>query len=63
MFRAIKLLIEIFWIMDIMNLPFMKMFDTTYPLNGLFWLVTILLLAYEEAQEKDKMVKFNFDKK
>lgn len=63
MFRAIKLLIEIFWVMDIMNLPFMKVFDTTYPLNGWFWFVTILLLIFEEAQEKDRSVKFNFEKK
>lgn len=30
-------LIGLFWIADIMNLPFMEMFDTTYPLNGVFW--------------------------
>lgn len=30
-------LIGLFWIADLMNLPFMKMFDTTYPLNGMFW--------------------------
>ena len=28
-------LITVFWIADIMNMPFMEMFDTTYPLN--FW--------------------------
>lgn len=27
----------IFWIMDILNFPFMEMFDTTYPFNTLFW--------------------------
>lgn len=30
-------LIGLFWIADIMNLSFMEMFDTTYPLNGWFW--------------------------
>ena len=35
--------IVIFWIMDILNLPFMEMFDTTYPLNTLFWFLVILL--------------------
>ena len=30
-------LIGLFWIADIMNLPFMEMFDTVYALNGLFW--------------------------
>lgn len=29
--------ILVFWLMDIMNMPFMEVFDTTYPLNGLFW--------------------------
>lgn len=32
-----KSIITVFWIMDILNLPFMEIFDTTYPLNGLFW--------------------------
>lgn len=30
-------LIALFWIADVMNLPFMKIFDTTYALNGWFW--------------------------
>ena len=30
-------LIALFWIADVMNLPFMEMFDTTYALNGMFW--------------------------
>lgn len=36
--------ILIFWLMDVMNLPFMEMFDTTYPLNEEFWLYAILIL-------------------
>ena len=30
-------LIALFWIADVMNLPFMGMFDTTYALNDMFW--------------------------
>lgn len=30
-------LIALFWIADVMNLPFMAMFDTTYALNTEFW--------------------------
>lgn len=30
-------LIIAFWIADLMNMPFMEMFDTTYPLNSLFY--------------------------
>ena len=32
----------IFWILDILNLGFMEMFDTTYPLNTLFWVVLLV---------------------
>ena len=32
-------LIALFWLADVMNLPFMEMFDTTYPLNGWFWFI------------------------
>ena len=32
-------LIGLFWIADCLNLPFMEMFDTIYPLNGEFWLL------------------------
>ena len=34
----------IFWILDILNLGFMEMFDTTYPLNTLFWVLYFLLV-------------------
>ena len=36
-------LINMFWLADVMNLPFMEMFDTAYPLNGLFWFLTFLI--------------------
>ena len=32
----------VFWILDICNMPFMEMFDTTYPLNELFWSLIML---------------------
>lgn len=35
----------VFWIMDILNMPFMEMFDTTYPLNGWFWLLVFVLVG------------------
>lgn len=34
-----KLAILVFWILDITDMPFMQMFDTTYPMNGWFWLL------------------------
>lgn len=64
MFRTFKLAIELFWVADILNLPFMEMFDTTYPVNGLFWCAAIILLTVEEGfEEVSRHVKFNFDKK
>ena len=42
MIGFIKILITLFWICDILNMPFMKMFDTTYPLNTLFWILVCI---------------------
>lgn len=36
-------LITAFWIFDIMNLPFMEMFDTTYPINFWEWFLLFAL--------------------
>lgn len=38
----VKTGIIIFWILDICNMPFMEIFDTTYPLNELFWFLVFL---------------------
>ena len=38
--------ILVFWLLDIMNLPFMEMFDTTYPLNDEFWFWAIIILIF-----------------
>ena len=56
MFRALKTAIEIFWVADIINLPFMEIFDTAYPLNGWFWTITLVILAIEESFE-NKIIK------
>lgn len=45
MFRSTILGVLIFWFMDILNMDFMKLFDTTYPLNFLFWLGIFMLMA------------------
>lgn len=46
-----RFLFGVFWIMDIMNLPFMEMFDTTYPLNGWFYLLVMLLGSFFERSK------------
>lgn len=40
-----KTAVIIFWIMDILNMPFMEMFDTTYPLNTLFWILVFIFTS------------------
>ena len=52
MFKTLRTLLEIFWIADVVNLPFIEMFDTTYPLNGAFWFITIAVLIVESGQIK-----------
>ena len=42
---ALRLFIFLFWICDILNMPFMEMFDTTYPLNTMFWILAIIFLG------------------
>ena len=39
----IRTAITLFWIMDILNMPFMEIFDNTYPLNTLFWILVFSL--------------------
>lgn len=54
MINLLKFLILIFWILDITNMPFMEMFDTTYPMNGLFWwLIWIFVLGFRIQVESD----------
>lgn len=47
-----RFLFGVFWIMDIMNLPFMEMFDTTYPLNEWFYILVALLGGFFEKSDK-----------
>ena len=35
-----------FWLIDILDMPFMVMFDTEIPLNGLFWLLFYVLYCF-----------------
>lgn len=66
MYRILYAVITIFWIFDICNLPFMKMFDTTYPINTTEWfLLWIFIPSYEtkkstnKIRRQKKIMKFN----
>lgn len=44
MYKLFYAAVTIFWILDIVNLPFMEMFDTTYPINTLAWFLIWICL-------------------
>lgn len=57
LYWLIRSSITVFWIMDILNMPFMKVFDTTYPLNTWFWILIYICLgglSISCGKEKDK---------
>lgn len=54
MIALIQFLLLIFWVLDITSMPFMEMFDTTYPINTLFWmLIWIFVLGSEVKIKKE----------
>lgn len=44
MIKLLKFLILIFWILDITDMPFMEMFDTTCPMNEMFWCIVWIFI-------------------
>ena len=54
MINLLKFLILIFWILDITDMPFMEMFDTTYPMNTLFWWMIWIFVMDCEIETYDK---------
>lgn len=51
MYCTFRAILVIFWIFDILNLPFMDIFDTVYPINGLAWFLIWLLVPSITAIE------------
>ena len=45
-------LIALFWIADVMNLPFMDIFDTVYALNGVFWFFGWMLISAINSERR-----------
>lgn len=45
MFKFLCAVISIFWAFDVLNLPFMEMFDTTYPINIMAWIAILFVLS------------------
>ena len=54
MYKIFVALLNIIWVLDILNLPFMEFMDTTYPINGLAWLLIWLVLPATSVVSSDK---------
>ena len=53
-------LMTAFWILDILNPQFMEMFDTTYPLNTLFWVLWFIFapsITYVRNTQEEQILK------
>ena len=53
MYSIFCTLLTIFWILDILNLPFMEMFDTTYPINALAWFLIWMFMPSRVVIRKE----------
>lgn len=54
MYKTFYACLAIFWILDILNLSFMEIFDTTYPINGLEWLLIWIFIPSIHHHVKDE---------
>lgn len=52
MYRIFYFLLTISWIFDILNLPFMQIFDTTYPINTVEWILIWILIPSVDTTVK-----------
>ena len=49
MYKVFYSALIIFWILDILNMPFMRVFDTTYPINEWAWFLIWVLIPSTET--------------
>lgn len=56
MYKIFYAIVTIFWILDILNLPFMEIFDTKYPINTIAWILIWILLPSTE-----KVIRYKND--
>lgn len=52
MYKVFNALLSIVWVLDILNLQFMQLLDTTYPINTLTWFLIWLVLPSTETVVK-----------
>lgn len=49
MYKIFYALLNIFWVFDIIDMPFMEQFDTRYQINTLAWLLIWLVIPCANA--------------
>lgn len=54
MYKIFYSILTIFWLLDIMDMPFMQMFDTTYPINGWAWFLIWMFVPSTETVVKHR---------
>lgn len=45
MYEIFYILLQIIWLMDILNFPFMRALDVTYPINTITWLIIWIIVS------------------
>ena len=54
MYKTFISILSIFWLFDVMNMPFMQIFDTDYPVNGWVWFAIVLVLILVSGVEGEQ---------
>ncbi|KAF5050621.1 hypothetical protein DSECCO2_427630 [anaerobic digester metagenome] len=54
MYKLFRTCLAIFWVLDILDFPFMEIFDTIYPVNGLAWFLIWVFIPSIHQYTKDE---------
>lgn len=53
MYKTFYAILTIFWILDIVDIPFMEIFDTMIPINALAWFLIWMFIPSTTTIEGD----------
>ena len=51
MYKVFLALLNIVWVLDILDIPCMKFLDTTVPINTLAWFLIFMLIPSDKKEE------------
>lgn len=51
MYKVFLAVLNIVWVLDILNIPCMKFLDTTVPINTLAWFLIFMLIPSNKKEE------------